>query len=410
MSAQRLPLYALVAANAISILGNVVSAIALPWLVLITTGSAAKTGLTAFMIAIPFATAGLFGGALSDRIGAWRTSVFGDSLSAAAVATIPFLHALDRLEFWHVLVLAFLKSAFDAPGTAARRALLPELADRANLTLEGANSLYVSTEHIGYVTGAPLAGVAIAAIGGANVLWIDAASFAFAAAIVLVNVPAGRRVASTGAGYLRDVRDGLRFARREPAVGGYFLQATFGNFLAAWIAPVILPVYARVVFDSSTRLGVMVGIYGLGGILGTILFGAAATRIARRAVYLIPRLAYPMLVLALVPLPRFGLVLIPLFLFGLAVGLLVPLHQTVIHERTPEALQGRIFGIFVAMTTAAGSIGMLVAGVLIDSIGLRAVLLVLAAGFALLLVTGLLHLRRAGDAYPKRAGGQLETA
>ncbi len=403
MSAARLPLYALVAANAISILGNVVSAIALPWLVLITTGSGAKTGLTAFAITVPFAAAGLFGGALSDRLGARRISMIGDSLSALAVAAIPFLHALDRLEFWHVLVLGFLKSVFDAPGTAARRALLPQLADQAKTTLERANSLYVSTEHIGYVTGAPLAGIAIAAFGGANVLWIDAASFALAAVIMLTGVPAGQRVALAGSSYLRDVIEGLRFARREPAVGGYFLQATFGNFLAAWLAPVILPVYAREVFDSSTRLGIMVGAYGLGGILGTILFGTASNRIARRTVYLLPRLAYPLLILPLVPLPPFAIVLIPLFLFGLAVGLLVPLHQTVIHERTPEALHGRVFGVFVAMTTTSGSIGMLVAGILIDSIGLRATIAVLAAGFVFLLVTGLLHLRSAGDAYPKQA-------
>ena len=92
-------------------------------------------------------------------------------------------------EFWNILVLGFLKSAFDAPGTAARRALLPELADQAKMMLERANSLYVSTEHVGYVAGAPLAGIAIAAVGATNVLWIDAASFALAAAIVLANVP-----------------------------------------------------------------------------------------------------------------------------------------------------------------------------------------------------------------------------
>ena len=410
MRSSRGPLYALVAANAISTLGNVVSAVALPWLVLVTTGSAAKTGLTAFVVTVPFAAASLFGGALSDRIGPRRTSAVGDALSAVTVATIPFLHAVDRLEFWHIVALGFLKSVFDAPGTAARRALLPEVAEKAETTLERANSLYVSTEHIGYVTGAPLAGVAIAAVGGANVLWIDAASFAIAALIVIASVDAGRRVALSSAGYLHDLAEGVRFARRDAVVGGYFLQATFGNFLAAWLAPVILPVYARVVYDSSARLGIMVGAYGLGGILGTMVFGAIGNRIARRTVYLVPRLAYPLLVLALVPLPPFGIVLVPLFALGFAVGLLVPMHQTVIHERTPEALHGRIFGIFVAMTTISGSIGMLVAGVLIDSIGLRTVLAVLAAGFGAFLLGSLLHLRHAGDAYPKQPAARLETA
>lgn len=402
----RSPLSALVIANAVSLLGNVVSVVALPWLVLVTTGSAAKTGITAFVTTVPFAVGGILGGALSDRIGARLTSVLGDGLSALAIAVLPVLHLFGVLAFWHVLVIGFVKSAFDAPGTAARRAILPQLAEESGVSLERANSLYTSTEHIGYVTGAPLAGLTIAWLGAANVLWIDAVSFALAALLVAVAVPTVRITAS-GAGYVQDVADGLRFMARESVIGRWIIRASFGNFLASWLAPVLVPVYAREIFDSSVRLGVMVGALGVGGILGTVLYGATTGWIGRRGIYVTTLLAYPVLVLTLVPLPPLGPVLVTLLLFGLCLGAVIPMQQTITHEYTPAEMRGRVFGTFVAATTTAGALGMLCCGLIIDAFGLRTTLLILAAGFVLFVVRGLVDLRATPDAYSRADPGSL---
>ena len=64
-----LPLYALFAANAISLVGNVFTLIAIPWFVLQTTGSAAQTGVTGFFAVMPAVLAGFLGGTLIDRLG-----------------------------------------------------------------------------------------------------------------------------------------------------------------------------------------------------------------------------------------------------------------------------------------------------------------------------------------------------
>src|SRR5918999_2219892 len=184
------PLYALLAANAVSLLGNVIAAVAIPWFVLVTTGSVARTGVAAFFTTLPLALGAFFGGAIADAVGPRRASVAGDLASAAAIAAIPLLHALGALEFWHVLALAFVGALFDAPAQAARDALLPEVARRAGVTLERATALWTSTEHTGYVLGAPVAGVLIATVGAPNALWLDAASFAVAAGLVLAAVPA----------------------------------------------------------------------------------------------------------------------------------------------------------------------------------------------------------------------------
>src|SRR5688500_16412774 len=131
--AARMPFIALVAANTASLLGNVVAAVAIPWFVLVTTGSAARTGLAAFATTLPLALGAFFGGAVADRVGHRRAAVVSDLASALAFGAIPLLHAVGRLDFGWLLVLAFAGSLFDAPGQAAREALLPDLADRARV-------------------------------------------------------------------------------------------------------------------------------------------------------------------------------------------------------------------------------------------------------------------------------------
>src|SRR5215813_6525356 len=104
----RLPLYALYAADVISVSGNMMAFIAIPWFVLQTTGSASKTGLTAFVTALPAVIAGFFGGVIIDRIGYKRTSVIADLSSGIAVAMLPLLFNTVGLAFWQLLVLVFL--------------------------------------------------------------------------------------------------------------------------------------------------------------------------------------------------------------------------------------------------------------------------------------------------------------
>src|SRR5215210_6536856 len=133
VSRERISLYGLLAANAVSLLGNTVAAVAIPWFVLVTTGSAARTGVAAFFPTAPLALGALFGGTVADRVGARTTSVLSDLASAGAIAGIPLLHAVGALEFWQLLAFGFLGALFDAPGQAAREALLPELAARTEI-------------------------------------------------------------------------------------------------------------------------------------------------------------------------------------------------------------------------------------------------------------------------------------
>lgn len=95
----RAPIAALLAADGISEIGNELTALAIPWLVLRSTGSAAQTGLVVAVGTAAGLVGGTFGGALVDRLGHKRASVIADVASALSVALIPLLQSTLGLAF-----------------------------------------------------------------------------------------------------------------------------------------------------------------------------------------------------------------------------------------------------------------------------------------------------------------------
>lgn len=373
-------MYALLAANAASLLGNVIAAVGIPWLILSTTGSAARTGIAAFFTTAPLALGALFGGAVADRLGPKRASILGDLLSAAAVGAIPLLSVAGLLGFWHVLALGFLGSMFDAPSQAARQALIPELAERASMPLERANALYKGTEHVGYVLGAPLAGALIATLGASNALWFDAGSFLLAALVVALAVPVASKAVSRRQPYFRDVLEGLSFVARERVVRAFLVLPMVGNFFISPLGPVVLPIYARQELGGAGAFGAMMGAYGAGGLVGVVLFGVLGTRLTRRSIYFGLALFYPAVSLALIPLPPLAPALAALALIGVAAGAGTPLYHTVRQERTPPELRARVFATVSAAEALAIPPAVLFAGYVVEVLGLRAALGMFAAG------------------------------
>jgi hypothetical protein len=132
------PIFALLGANGVSQVGNMMVAVAMPWFVLETTDSAAKVGLTAAAIGVGTALAAVLGWPLVDRLNFRRASVFADLASGATVAAIPLLYLAGVLAFWQLLVLVL--SSLNANGDTARYALIPGLSQRATMPIERANA------------------------------------------------------------------------------------------------------------------------------------------------------------------------------------------------------------------------------------------------------------------------------
>jgi MFS family permease len=382
----RRPLLALLAANAVSMSGNVAANVAIPWFVLQTTGSATKTGLTAFAALVPVVLSGIVGGALVDRLGYRRMSIVADLASAAAVAAIPLLSSTIGLTFPMLLVLVFLGALLDAPGSTARASLIPDVAETAAWSLERASGASAVVERASRLAGAPLAGLLIAVIGPEQVLWIDAATFLVSAALIAGGVPRpAPRARSASGAYFRELREGFAFLRSERTVLAVVVVLTITNGLDA-VSYVLLPVYAKEVYQSALSLGLMLGLSGAGSIIGAFAFAAVGQRLSRRSVFVwcfvFVCVWYPVAAF----FPPLGLLLIAKVISGIAAGPLNPVIDTVFFERVPDGMRGRVFGVTQAAAWIAVPLGVLVAGPLLEAAGIQGTIWIV---FAIYLATTL---------------------
>lgn len=379
----RTPILALLTANTISQVGSMLTLIAMPWFVLQTTGSAAKTGLTGVFAAVPFIIAGVFGGALVDRLGFKRMSVLADMMSGVTVALVPLLFHTVGLAFWQLLALVFLGNLFDTPGNTARQSLVPELAALAEMRLERANSFTQTVPRIAILLGPPAAGILIAIIGSSNVLWLDAATFAISAVLIGAFIPAlivvGSDTKAPGR-YFADLSEGFRFIWNDRVLRSLAIVFSFGNFLDAPIS-ILLAVYATRVYGSAIPLGVMFAALGAGAVIGSLWFGIVGHRLSRRAIFACYCIPVAGMYATFAFSPPLAVVLVAVFIDGLAVGPVNPLSATITQERVPVALRGRVQGIRTAISFMAIPLGRGLAGVLIAPIGLRTIFFMIAAAF-----------------------------
>jgi MFS family permease len=382
----RLPLYTFFTANAISLIGNNLTMIAVPWFVLETTGSAAKMGLVGFFTALPAILAAFFGGTVVDRVGYKQMSVFSDFASGVTVALIPLLHLTIGLEFWQLLALVFLSALFDGPGNTARYALLPDIARNGGVSLEQANAAHQTIYRGATLIGPVLAGGLIVWVGSSNVLWLDALTFAVSAGLFALIMPAKQTESSSEENYFAQLKAGLQFIRQNRLILTLVITVSITNFLDAPIFAVILPVYVNQIFGDATRLGFMISTFGGGAVLGTILFGMIGPRLPRRLTFIISFLLLGFTFFLLAFAPPFAVVLATSFFGGVMVGPLNPLIMTVAQERIPPDMRGRVFGMLTAIALIAVPLGMVLVGYLVEYFTVTNTLFIIATGYLLITI------------------------
>ena len=418
----RLSIPALTIATAISNLGNGITNLAIPWFVLVTTGSPARTGIAGALVVLATVMSSVLGGPVVDRLGHKRASIFADLFSGVTVAIIPTLHFLDVLEFWHLLVLIFAGAVFDTPGSVARTALIPRLARQAKMPLERANSAMQFADQSSRALLGPLAaGALIGLMGAASVLYLDAATFAVSILIVglLVRPPAQAVTSAAASGeaeqvgtqesFFESARKGFSYVLKDDFLRLVIPISLLYNFVLSPTVAVILPVLARDKFDSAGALGLMIAAFGAGSALGTLAIGWKGHQFSRSKVFL-----------SLLPVITIGFWILPFAtnvwigmlatgLVGIAIGPTNVLGMTIMQERIPDDMLGRVFGLVFSLGAALAPLGVLLAGILIETSGLRLVMVIAAIGVTIALARVLMvrDLVRQFDAVSATADGDI---
>lgn len=374
-------LYALLSAHAISQTGNVITAFAIPFYVLATGGSGVEVGLAAFAATAPVIVGGVFGGVVIDRIGGRRTAIVADIVSGVTVLAIPALALTVGLPFWALLALVFTSGVLDTPGQIARRVMLPELTEAANVRIERSVGLLDGSERLSKLIGASVAGALVALLGPMAALVTNAVAFLISAAITRLMVPAttvrmaadGDTDAAARRSYWRELCDGFRFVVRDPLMRLIVGMVLITNLLDAARSASLMPLYANAELGGAGALAVIVAVMGGSALIGNVAFGFIAHRMPRRVTFALCFLVAggPSSAVFALGAP-FPVLVAAVGVSGLAAGALNPILGAVQLERVPAPMRGRVFGLLNAGTWAGVPLGALLGGIAADGLGLFA--------------------------------------
>lgn len=366
----------LLIAEAVSLTGSRVTFIAVPWLVLDTTGSAARTGVVAFAEMLPYVLASALGGPVVDRRGSWRASVVADGASVAVVSLVPVLYRTGLLPLETLLAVIAVAGALRGFGDIAKGALFPSTIEASGVDMTRSIALHDGIGRLSFLSGGALGGVLIAWLGPADALIVDAASFAIAAGLVGLAV----RVAVTpsvggGERYATALRAGLQHVRRDRLLCWIVVAVMATNLLDQAYLGVLIPVWVHDVLHSPSDLGVMLGAFGAGAVAGNILYTALAPKLPRfRSFAVCFLLSGGPQMLIMAATHSLAAVTVALLASGVLCAAVNPVLSAVVYERVPETLRGRVLGLVRATTWAGVPLGGLLGGLLVEQVGITAAL------------------------------------
>ncbi|NJQ15475.1 MFS transporter [Streptomyces bohaiensis] len=387
--------FAYLSSYLLSLLGNSIAAIALPLIVLQTTGSVLGAGAVAAATAVPAFAAGLLMGVVIDRINRRTSSVVTDLVSAAALAALPVVDRFFGLTLGWFILCGIIGSLGDVPGITARETLLPAVVRHGGVPAERLVGIREALGAVGLLLGPAAAGTLMVLLDGSTVLWITAGTSLAAALLTLLiphrvgaTGPAGDGTPPRGSGWAQ-LRDGWR-----ALLGSRFLTATTLIGLAsalvlASMQGLVLPVWFSVAGQPG-MLGFVLTSLAAGMLLGGAAYAAFGTRGPRRAWFLAGLLGSTAGFGLIAGLWSTPVVLAGAVVAGIAGGLSGGLLGVLMIERIPERLRGRILGTQNALMTAALPGGIVAAALLTEYAGIRVAALSVAALWLPALAVGLL--------------------
>ncbi|UTW55620.1 MFS transporter [Kordiimonas sp. SCSIO 12610] len=376
----------------VSVIGDHISIIAFPWLILKMTGSAAMTGFVLAVQGIPRAVLMLWGGAIVDRYSPRGVMVNTNIIRLLLVVVLGFLLLYDSINVIGVFALAAAFGIADAFFYPATTSFLPSIVEEKDL--QSGNAIVQSTNQLAIIFGPMIAGLIIAGeisvaghgdasaiqssfetdrIGLARAFFADAGTFALSIlTLSLVKVRSlkeDKDPSDASGNFLDEFKKAIAFIWSIPAFKLCFIAIAILNFF--YMAPVFvgLPVLADMRYaNGSFVYGIIVGAYGIGALVGGITAGMstpiAPENIARTMFFIF---AYSGLCLGLVALSESYLLAMFFFITaGLGDSFIWVHFMAWLQKVTPDHMMGRVMSLLMLLAIGLLPVANAVMGLLFE--------------------------------------------
>ena len=354
----------------VSLIGTWMQSVGQSWLVLELTGSPLQLGLVNALQFMPILLLSPVGGALSDRLGKRQILLVTQAAMMVQALVLALLVRGGHVQYWHVALLAAIYGLGRAVDIPARQAFITDLVGRPDLPNAVAlNSVVFNGARI---VGPGVAGLLIARYDVAMAFFLNAASFVAVLAALLAMRTEGRPDPAGQLGIRQGLIGAVNYAASTPPVG-FVLTLLVVVSLLGLNFNVVVPLIARdVLHQGAQGFGLLMSALGAGAVVGA---GALALLRSDR-----PPLAFlaGSAVVLCAGVATLGLVTH----FGVAMAVLAVLGGLQIYFSTscnitlqlitPQALRGRVMGLYAMAFAGVTPFGSLLVGTLAEHLGVRA--------------------------------------
>jgi MFS family permease len=378
--------------TSISDTGTWMQVMAQGWIMSTLTDKAIMLGMVNFAAGLPMIFLTMFGGSAADRFDKRRILVWTQVVQIALAIVLGWLIYTGRIQIWHVIVVAGLLGiafAFEHPALSA---LVPELVKREEIA--AAVALDRAVFHCARLVGPSVGGIIVGAWGAAMAFFSNAFTF-LALIIALLSLPP-RPIGSREEEEKRasGIKDGFRYVRADkPSLAMVGMIASMTIFIFPAVS-VMMPLYSRdVLHFGPDQLGYLMAASGVGSVIGAITL-VSIPRPRRLGGMMLSALAVMLSVLALSRVHAFSFAAAALIVISFGLALIFGLSNTIVQERAPSHLRGRVSAVMGLSFFGLMPIAGLGVTSLADVIGMRTALAASAIGYG---VAVLFILSRIGD-------------
>jgi len=367
----------------VSFTGTQLTQFAIPVQVYVLTKSSFDVGLVGLVVLVPLVTMGLVGGAIADAVDRRRlTLLTGTALMALSVVLTVQAALGPRL--WLLYLIAGVQGAFSAVDSSARGAILPRLVRRE--MLPAANALGQLGFTTGLSAGPLLGGLLVGTLGFEWAYGFDALTFLAVLYGVWRLPPMPPEGGGSRAG-VASVLEGLRFLGPRKNVLMTFLVDI--NAMVFGMPRALFPAIAVTWFHGGAgTVGLLAAAPNIGALVGAAMSGWTG-RVRRQGLVVLVCVAVWGGSIGLFGFTRtLWLALLLLAIAGAADMVSAIFRNTILQVSTPDALRGRLQGVFIVVVTGGPRLGDVEAGSVAAAFGTQASVvsggLACVAGVALL--------------------------
>ena len=357
-------------------LGDLVFAIALPFLVLEIDGRGSTIGQLFAVRSLPRLLFLPFGGVAVDRLPRRLVMIIIDLTRAAALAGVLVLFINSALNMSHLYATAALLSTASSFYAPATRSILPDLLAKDHL--KSANSIRALSQQVAVTIG-PLLGSLLISLGGLSLaLAFDGVTF-FVSAICLMLIPQRkkRQSASKGAkpNYFKEIAKGFKYVSNLNWLWITIVLFSLINVFVAGSVSVVFPLLAAERFGGADTFGWLLSAMAIGAIVASLTIGQIRHLRRRGIVAYISVIIAGFSLTGLAFAPSLPVGMISVALMGMGMTIFGIIWEILLQEIIPSQMLGRVSSTDMLGSLVLLPIGYLLLGNAASSVSLTHVIL-----------------------------------